>query len=114
MHAYIQKSKKLPTIPDSIQFGFFLTCIHAYINTYIHTEIEEAAYDTVVPEFNTLLAFHVPRLYEITKVLAEKSSRYCVFGWSLQEGELYDLNNIHEQPPALQKRCVCICVCVCV
>jgi hypothetical protein len=47
-------------------------------------QTEEKPEDTHVPEFNTLLAFHVPRLYQITPVLAEAANRKCVFGWFLQ------------------------------
>ena len=47
-------------------------------------QTEEKPEDTHVPEFNTLLAFHVPRLYQITPVLAEATNRKCVFGWFLQ------------------------------
>jgi len=43
-----------------------------------------------VPEFNSLVAFHVPREYEITPVLSD-DPLLSVFGWYLQEGELYDL-----------------------
>ena len=43
-----------------------------------------------VPEFNSLIAFHVPREYEITPVLSDEPL-LSVFGWYLQEGELYDL-----------------------
>ena len=45
---------------------------------------------TYVPEFNSLIAFHVPREYEITPVRSE-DPLLSVFGWFLQEGELYDL-----------------------
>jgi hypothetical protein len=49
---------------------------------------------TYVPEFNSLIAFHIPREYEITPVLSDDPV-LSVFGWYLQEGELYDL-----RPPA--------------
>ena len=48
-----------------------------------------------VPEFNSLVAYHVPREYEITPVLSDEPL-LSVFGWYLQEGELYDL-----KPPSL-------------
>lgn len=43
-----------------------------------------------VPEFNSLIAYHVPRQYEVTPILSEEPL-LSVFGWYLQEGELYDL-----------------------
>ena len=45
---------------------------------------------TYVPEFNSLIAFHIPREYEITPVVSDDPV-LSVFGWYLQEGELYDL-----------------------
>jgi Rps23 Pro-64 3,4-dihydroxylase Tpa1-like proline 4-hydroxylase len=45
----------------------------------------------IVPQFNTLVAFRVPRLHEVTPVLTDAKRRYSVFGWLLTEGELYPL-----------------------
>ena len=43
-----------------------------------------------VPEFNSLIAFRIPRFHEVTAVTAERA-RYSIFGWFLTEGILYDL-----------------------
>ena len=45
----------------------------------------------VVPKFNSLVAFHVPRLHQVTPVLTRKKKRFSIFGWFLKEGRLYDL-----------------------
>ena len=43
-----------------------------------------------VPEYNSLIAFRIPRFHEVTAVTANRA-RYSVFGWFLTEGILYDL-----------------------
>ena len=43
-----------------------------------------------VPEFNSLVAFRIPRFHEVTAVTADRA-RYSIFGWFLTEGILYDL-----------------------
>uniref|UniRef100_A0A7S1IN91 Prolyl 4-hydroxylase alpha subunit domain-containing protein n=1 Tax=Eutreptiella gymnastica TaxID=73025 RepID=A0A7S1IN91_9EUGL len=43
-----------------------------------------------VPEFNSLVAFTVPRWHEVTGVTTQRP-RYSVFGWFLQPGHLYPL-----------------------
>uniref|UniRef100_A0A0G4I3J3 Prolyl 4-hydroxylase alpha subunit domain-containing protein n=1 Tax=Chromera velia CCMP2878 TaxID=1169474 RepID=A0A0G4I3J3_9ALVE len=52
----------------------------------------------VVPEFNSLVAFRVPRYHEVTRVSPSCGrSRYSVFGWFLQEGRLYELKTQEEE-----------------
>ena len=46
-----------------------------------------------VPTFNTLIAFKIPRLHQVTKVVSETKVRFSVFGWFLKEGKLYALDN---------------------
>lgn len=43
-----------------------------------------------VPEFNSVIAFRVPRWHEVTPVIVDRP-RFSVFGWFLEEGELYPL-----------------------
>ena len=43
-----------------------------------------------VPEFNSVVAFRVPRYHQVTQ-LNTSQPRYSVFGWFLQPGQLYDL-----------------------
>jgi len=43
-----------------------------------------------VPEFNSLIAFRIPRYHEVTAVTVDRA-RYSIFGWFLTEGILYDL-----------------------
>jgi hypothetical protein len=45
----------------------------------------------IVPQFNTLVAFRVPRLHEVTPVLTDTKRRYSIFGWLLTEGQLYPI-----------------------
>ena len=47
--------------------------------------------NTYVPEFNSLIAFRIPRWHEVTAVTAARA-RYSLFGWFLTEGILYDLS----------------------
>ena len=50
-----------------------------------------AAYAQVyVPEFNSAIAFRVPRYHEVTRMNTNQP-RYSVFGWYLQPGQLYEL-----------------------
>ncbi len=48
----------------------------------------------IVPRFNTMVAFRVPRMHEVTAVVGDRA-RYSIFGWFLSEGKLYEL----EKPP---------------
>ena len=43
-----------------------------------------------MPEFNSLIAFRIPRYHEVTAVTVDRA-RYSIFGWFLTEGILYDL-----------------------
>jgi hypothetical protein len=43
-----------------------------------------------VPEFNSLVAFRIPRFHEVKAVTADRA-RYSIFGWFLTEGIIYDL-----------------------
>jgi len=43
-----------------------------------------------VPEFNSLIAFRVPRMHAVEPVVGSRP-RFSVFGWFLQEGHLYGL-----------------------
>ena len=43
-----------------------------------------------VPQFNSVVAFRVPRYHQVTPV-SSTHPRYSVFGWFLQPGQLYDL-----------------------
>jgi hypothetical protein len=52
-----------------------------------------------VPEFNSLVAFRIPRFHEVTAVTADRA-RYSIFGWFLTEGVLYDLYKGEEQEEA--------------
>ncbi|CAK0831050.1 unnamed protein product [Prorocentrum cordatum] len=45
--------------------------------------------DTVVPEFNKLVAFRVPLWHEVTAVVGSRP-RYSLFGWWLLPGRQYD------------------------
>jgi Rps23 Pro-64 3,4-dihydroxylase Tpa1-like proline 4-hydroxylase len=37
----------------------------------------------IVPKFNSLVAFYVPRQHKVTKVISEKI-RYSLFGWFME------------------------------
>jgi len=54
-----------------------------------------------VPEFNSLIAFTIPRFHEVEAVIADRP-RYSLFGWFLQEGILYDLEK-KEEPKTTKK-----------
>jgi len=45
-----------------------------------------------VPEFNSLVAFRIPRYHEVTAVATLNRPRLSIFGWFLQPGKTYDLN----------------------
>lgn len=45
---------------------------------------------TYVPEFNSLVAFRIPRYHQVTKVLVNRP-RFSVFGWFLTPGIKYEL-----------------------
>ena len=49
-----------------------------------------------VPEFNSLIAFKIPRFHEVKAVTCDRA-RYSMFGWFLKEGKLYDLNTSEEK-----------------
>lgn len=55
----------------------------------------ETAHDAVcaqvyIPEFNSAIAFRVPRYHEVTRMNTNQP-RFSVFGWFLQPGQLYEL-----------------------
>ena len=45
-----------------------------------------------VPSFNTFIAFTVPRMHAVGPVLVESRPRLSLFGWWLQPGRLYELD----------------------
>lgn len=47
--------------------------------------------DCYVPEFNSLVAFRIPRFHVVTPVVPPHE-RYSIFGWILEPGKLYHLN----------------------
>eukprot|EP00890_Picochlorum_soloecismus_P001335 jgi/Picsp_1/2201/NSC_05665-R1_prolyl 4-hydroxylase alpha subunit len=47
--------------------------------------------DEFVPEFNSLVAFRIPRFHVVTPVVPPHE-RYSIFGWILEPGKLYQLN----------------------
>ncbi len=44
-----------------------------------------------VPEFNSLIAFTVPRWHQV-EIMQTDRPRYSIFGWFLEPGQLYDLD----------------------
>jgi hypothetical protein len=44
------------------------------------------------PEFNSMVAFMVPRWHQVTDVTEPGKRRYSLFGWVLEEGMLYELD----------------------
>lgn len=49
-----------------------------------------------VPEFNSVVAFEVPRFHEVKPVLVPSVERYSVFGWFFKPGINYELWNGEE------------------
>ena len=43
-----------------------------------------------VPEFNSLIAFNVPRFHEVQALTTDRP-RYSIFGWFLSSGILYEV-----------------------
>lgn len=52
-----------------------------------------------VPEFNSIVAFKVPRYHEVTAVTSRRP-RLSIFGWFLQPGKLYELYTGEEKVAA--------------
>lgn len=50
-----------------------------------------------VPSFNTFIAFTVPRMHAVGPVLVEDRPRLSLFGWWLQPGRLYELDEDEEE-----------------
>ena len=48
------------------------------------------AVQVYVPEFNSVIAFRVPRYHQVTRMNTNQP-RFSVFGWYLQPGQLYKL-----------------------
>jgi Rps23 Pro-64 3,4-dihydroxylase Tpa1-like proline 4-hydroxylase len=44
-----------------------------------------------VPEFNSVVAFKVPRFHEVKPVLSPTAQRFSIFGWFFKPGISYDL-----------------------
>ena len=44
-----------------------------------------------VPEFNSMIAFEVPRFHQVNPVLAPLLARYSIFGWFFKPGINYEL-----------------------
>lgn len=57
-----------------------------------------------VPIFNSMVAFEVPRFHEVTAVKPRqgRDSRYSIFGWFLEEGDIYSYHKI-PQPSSFTK-----------
>eukprot|EP01121_Diplochlamys_sp_Union-15-3_P022170 TRINITY_DN9360_c0_g1_i4.p1 TRINITY_DN9360_c0_g1~~TRINITY_DN9360_c0_g1_i4.p1 ORF type:complete len:224 (+),score=42.17 TRINITY_DN9360_c0_g1_i4:50-721(+) len=72
----------------SIAIIYYLT--KDWMGEYGGNLIDLETGNTYVPEFNSLIAFKVPHLHQVTKVETNKS-RYSIFGWFLKPGKLYDL-----------------------
>jgi hypothetical protein len=45
-----------------------------------------------VPEFNSMVAFSVPRMHAVQAVKAANKARLSIFGWFLKPGQLYPLD----------------------
>lgn len=43
-----------------------------------------------IPEYNSLVAFRIPRFHEVTAVASERP-RLSIFGWFLQPGKMYEI-----------------------
>ena len=52
---------------------------------------------TYVLEFNSLIAFMVPRFHEVTTVKVRNMYRFSFFGWFLTEGDLYSFAKSEEK-----------------
>lgn len=52
--------------------------------------LDVPAGDEYIPEFNSLIAFKIPRYHEVTPV-QQPAIRWSIFGWILKPGHLYDL-----------------------
>ena len=46
---------------------------------------------SITPQFNSMAAFRVPRLHEVTPVESASKKRYSIFGWFMSPGQLYPL-----------------------
>lgn len=57
-----------------------------------------------VPQFNSIVAFQVPRFHEVTAVTTQRP-RYSIFGWFLKPGKLYELfSGSEDNAPSSRKR----------
>lgn len=56
----------------------------------LHVELNRLSVQVYVPEFNSVIAFQVPRYHEVTRMNTNQP-RFSVFGWYLQPGHLYEL-----------------------
>lgn len=45
-----------------------------------------------LPEFNSMVAFRVPRWHKVTEVTEPGKKRYSLFGWVLEPGKKYELD----------------------
>ncbi|CAE7587568.1 RIOX1 [Symbiodinium natans] len=48
--------------------------------------------EEILPEFNTIVAFNVPRFHAVQPVTG-RTPRYSIFGWFLRPGKLYSLES---------------------
>eukprot|EP00123_Amoebidium_parasiticum_P014006 comp22278_c0_seq1/m.32971 comp22278_c0_seq1/g.32971 ORF comp22278_c0_seq1/g.32971 comp22278_c0_seq1/m.32971 type:complete len:654 (-) comp22278_c0_seq1:315-2276(-) len=55
-----------------------------------------------VPEFNSAIAFRVPRYHVVTPVTCDRP-RFSIFGWFMQPGEIYDLKYEDSDPPTSEE-----------
>jgi hypothetical protein len=53
-----------------------------------------------VPSFNSLVVFAVPRMHAVAPVLTDSRPRFSVFGWWLEPGKLYELDDDVPPEPA--------------
>ena len=54
--------------------------------------VDEVTGTHIVPKFNRLVLFEVPRLHRVTAVRPNAPPRLSVFGWWLTPGKLYELD----------------------
>ena len=55
-----------------------------------------------VPEFNSLIAFNVPRFHEVQALTTDRA-RYSIFGWFLSNGILYEVTQAGQKENEKQK-----------
>ena len=83
--------KEINGVPYSRHIALIFYCSKDWKEEYGGQLVDMVTETEYVPEFNSMIAFEVPRFHQVKPVLAPLLARYSVFGWFFKPGINYEL-----------------------